>query len=317
MTNLILSQDDIDTERQVVLEERRSRIENDPGARLSEQATASFYMNHPYRHPVIGWDHEIKTITHDDLEAFYRTWYSPNNAILVVVGDVTVEQVRPLAEKYYGAIPARELPPRVEWREPPSSVARRITLTDAQVRQPGWSRRYHAPSYVYGASEHAYALEVLSDILGGGTTSRLYRSLVVEQKIAAAAGAWYSPASRGPTTFGLYASPLPGGDLEPVEAAIAAEIDGLLRDGVTEDEVLSARARMQAEAIYARDSLRAPAHSLGGGLVIGMSVEDIEAWPERIGAVTVEQVNAAARAVLSGAAPMTTLLLPGGAKGDG
>ncbi|MDH3229651.1 MAG: insulinase family protein [Alphaproteobacteria bacterium] len=316
MTNLILSQEDIDTERQVVLEERRSRIDNDPGSRLGEQANAAMYMNHPYRNPVIGWEHEIRALTRDDLMQFYRDWYAPNNAILVVVGDVTVDQVRPLAEKYYGRIPARQLAHRIDWREPPAEAAQLVTLADPQVRQPSWSRRYHAPGHVYGATEHAYALEVLADILGGGPTSRIYRSVVVEQKIAAAAGAWYSPSSRGPTSFGFYGSPLPGGDLAPVQAAMEAEIEKLLRDGVTEDEVARAKARLQAEAIYARDSLRAPAQSLGGGLVVGMTVEEIEAWPERIGAVTVAAVNAAARSVLGNEAPVTTMLIPA-KRGDG
>lgn len=319
MVNLAMSQEDIDTEREVVREERRSRTDNDPGSRLNEQATAAFFMNHPYGNPVIGWDHEIQALTRDDMMNFYRTWYAPNNAVLVVVGDVTVGQVRPLAEKYYGRIPARELPPRVEWREPPAAVAQRITLSDPQVRQPSWSRRYRAPSYIYGATEHAYPLEVLADILGGGTTSRIYRSLVVEQKIAAGAGAWYDPTSRGPTSFGFYGAPLQGGDVGQIEAAIEAEVQTLLRDGVTGEEVQRAIARLQAEAIYARDSLHAPAQVLGGGMVIGMSVEEIEAWPERIGAVTAEAVNAAARAVLAGDAAMTTLLLPktDTVKGDG
>ena len=310
MTNLILSQEDVDTERQVVLEERRSRIDNDPGSRLGEQANAAMYMNHPYRNPVIGWEHEIRALTRDDLMQFYRDWYAPNNAVLVVVGDVTVDQVRPLAEKYYGRIPARALAPRIDWREPPATAAQLVTLADPQVRQPSWSRRYHAPGYVYGAAEHAYALEVLADIMGSGPTSRIYRSLVVEQKIAASAGAWYSPSSRGPASFGFYGSPLPGGGLAAVEAAMEAEIAMLLRDGVTGDEVDRAKARLQAEAIYARDSLRAPAQSLGSGLAVGMTVEDIEAWPERIGAVTVEAVNAAARAVLGKGATVTTMLVP-------
>lgn len=319
MTNLAMSQEDIDTEREVVREERRSRIENEPGSRLNEQATAAFYMNHPYGNPVIGWDHEIQALTRDDMMGFYRSWYAPNNAILVVVGDVTVDQVRPLAEKYYGPIPAREMPPRVDWHEPSAAVAQRITLADPRVRQPSWSRRYHAPGYVYGDTDQAYPLEVLADILGGGTTSRIYRSLVVEQKAAAGAGAWYDPGSRGPSSFGFYGTPLPGGELGPVEVAIEAEVEKLLRDGVTEEEVRLSIARLQAEAIYARDSLQAPAHVIGGNLAIGESVEDIEAWPERIGAVTVEAVNAAARAVLSGDASMTTLLVPkdNTVKGDG
>lgn len=319
MTNLVLSQEDFDTEREVVREERRSRTDNDPGSRLNEQATAAFFLNHPYGTPVIGWDHELRSLTRADEMKFYRTWYTPNNAILVVVGDVTMDQVRPLAEKYYGAIPARDLPRRIDWHEPPAKAAERITLADPQVRQPSWSRRFHAPSYVYGATEHSYPLEVLADILGGGTTSRIYRSLVVEQKIAAGAGAWYDPTSRGPAVFGFYGTPLPGGDVSAVESAIQTEIDKLLRDGVTEDEVRRSIARLQAEAIFARDSLQGPAHVIGNALAVGLTIDDVEAWPDRIGAVTAEAVNAAARAVLSGEASMTTLLLPkdNKEKGDG
>lgn len=310
MTNLMFKQDDIDTEREVVREERKSRIENDPGSRLSEQATAAFYLNHPYGNPVIGWDHEIKALTRDDLTDYYRAWYAPNNATLVVVGDVTLDQVRPLAEKYYGAIPAREVRAHIDWREPPAAGAQRISLADARVRQPSWTLRYRAPSYMYGETVEAYPLQILADILGGGTTSRIYRSLVVEQKVAAGAGAWYNPTTRGPAEFGFYGSPLPGGGLEPIEAAMQAEIEKVLREGVTEDEVRRSIARLQAEAVYARDSLRAPAQVIGMAMTVGMSIEDIEAWPEKIGAVTAEEVNAAARDLLSSDATMTTLLLP-------
>lgn len=310
MVNLVMHQEDVDTEREVVREERRSRIENEPGSRLGEQATAAFYKNHPYRNPVIGWDHELRALTRENMLDFYRAWYAPNNAILVVVGDVTVDEVRPLAEKYYGRIPARELPERIDWYEPPALATQQVVLKDPQVRQPSWSRRYHAPSYSYGETEHAYPLQVLSDILGGGPTSRLYRSLVVEQKVAAGAGAWYGPTARGPSTFGFYATPVPGGSLDDVEDAVEAEIGQVLRDGVTEDEVRRSIARLQAEAIYARDSLQTPAQVIGTSLAVGMSVEDVEAWPERIGDVTVEAVNKAVRAVLAGEAPMTTLLLP-------
>lgn len=317
MTNLILSQEDIDTEREVVLEERRSRVENDPSARLSEQTNAAMYMSHPYRNPVIGWAYELKSIGRDDLERFYRSWYAPNNAVLVVVGDVTMAEVLPLAQKYYGRIPARELPQRIDWQEPPASAAREVTLRDPQVRQPSWSRRFPAPGYVYGDAQQAYALEVLSEIVGGSTTSRIYRELVVEQGIAAGAGAWYSPTGRGPSEFAFYGSPVPGGDLAAIETAIAAEIDRLLREGVTAEEVDRAKRRLRAEAVYARDSLRAPAQILGSRLVIGMSVEDIESWPDRIGAVTVDEVNAAARAILSNPAAVTARLLPAATKGDG
>ncbi len=158
---------------------------------------------------------------------------------------------------------------------------------------------------------------MLAEILGGGTTSRIYRKLVVEQKIAAGAGVWYNASSRGPTTFGFYGTPRPGGGVGAIETSIEEEIETLLRDGVTQDEVARAVTRMQAEAIYARDALRTPAQVLGRSLVIGMSVEDVEAWPERIGAVTLDDVNAAARVVLGATGTVTTLLLPKDGKDDG
>ncbi|MGE4221425.1 MAG: M16 family metallopeptidase [Alphaproteobacteria bacterium] len=310
MRHLRLTDDEIETERKVVLEERRSRIENDPGARLSEQAEAALYRNYPYRIPIIGWDHEIRALTHEDIRGFYRQWYAPNNVALVVAGDVTVATLRPLVERYFGAIAAVDLPERPAWREPPHEGETRITLRDARVRQPTWSRRVLAPGYVYGHTEYAYPLEVLQEILSGGATSRLYRRLVVEQGVAVQAGAWYDPVDRGPSVFGLYASPRDGRDLAKVEAAMEAEVAKLLADGVSEDEVARAIQRLQADAIYARDSLHVPANLFGRALSIGLTVGDVESWPDRIGAVTVDQVNAAARAVLGSNSHVTSLLLP-------
>lgn len=310
MTGLRLTPEEIEPERRVVLEERLSRIENDPAAQLGEQAAAALYANHPYRIPIIGWAHEIEALTRDDIIDFYRAWYAPNNAILVISGDVTMDQVRPMVAKHFAAIQARDLPPRPDWREPPRSAERTVTLEHPRVRQPAWSRRFLAPSYVHGEKRHAYALEVLNEILGGGTSGRLYRALVIEQGVATSAGAWYNSDTRGPATFGFYASPRPGKTLEQAVGAAEAEIARVLSNGVTEDEVREAIARLQAQAVYARDSLSTPARVLGGALVIGQRVEDIEAWPERIGKVTAAQVNAAAKAVLGGAGPVTTYLKP-------
>lgn len=310
MTGLRLTAEEIEPERRVVLEERLSRVENNPSAQLNEQAAAALYANHPYRIPIIGWAHEIKALTRQDILDFYRTWYAPNNAIVVISGDVTAAGVRPLVEKHFAKIPARELPARPEWHEPPRSAERIVTLEHPRVQQPAWSRRFLAPSYIHGETRHVYALEVLNEILGGGTSGRLYRSLVVEQGVATSAGAWYNSDSRGPTVFGFYASPRPGKTLDQTVAAVEAEIAKVLAAGVNEDEVRDAIERLQSEAIYARDSLSTPARVLGGGLVIGQRVEDIEAWPDRIGAVTVEQVNAAARQVIGAPGAVTTYLRP-------
>ncbi|MBT5810298.1 MAG: insulinase family protein [Rhodospirillaceae bacterium] len=318
MTRLVLTEDIIKPERQVILEERSSRTDNNPAAQLSEQTATALFMNHPYRIPVIGWSHEIKALTLADLTTFYRQWYRPNNAILVVSGDITAAQVRPLAEKYYGVIPAKPLPARVDWKEPPLLTDRRITLTHDRVRQPAWSRRFPAPSARYGDATLTYPLQVLAEILSGGATSRLYKSLVVDAKIASSAGAWYDDHARGPSVFGFYASPAPGSGakdaaknaIDGVERGMITQLDKLIADGVTDMEVQKAINRLQASAIYARDSYRTPARILGGALAIGLSVADVEAWPERIGAVTTADVNKAVAAIFKDKRSITTLLLP-------
>ena len=310
MANLVLTDNDIEPERKVVLEERRSGTENNPGAMLREQVDAALYMNHPYRIPIVGWDHEIRTLSRDDLLSFYRTWYAPNNAILVLSGDVTAEDVRPMVEAHYGKVAARPLPVRSIIHEPPQTAERRVMLKHSQVRQASWARRYLAPSYNAGDQEQVYALQVLAQILGGGRASRLYKSLAVERGIAASAGAWYDPETRGPGDVAVYGSPRPGHDIAEIEAAIAEEIALLLKDGVTEQEVADAIQRLQDAAIFARDSNWSPAHRLGSALAIGQTIEDVESWPNRIGAVTVAAVNKAARAVLSQKGVVTSLLLP-------
>ena len=309
MTNLVFDAKEVEPERQVIFEERRNRTGNNPSALLAEHVNATLYLNHPYRRPVIGWEHEIRGLTIADLMSFYRRWYVPNNAILVVAGDITAEKLRPLAEKTYGRIPAAPARPRVRPGEPPHRTARRVTLKDSRVRQPSWSRTFLAPSYTEGATEHVYALQVLAEILGGAT-GPLYRSLVVEQKLAVSAGAYFEPDRLGPGTFGFYASPRPGVSMEKLEAAMEAELARVVDKGVTGKEARRAKGRLQAEAVYARDSLGTGARVLGGALAIGLTVEDVESWPERIGAVTVPEINAAARDVLGQAASVTALLLP-------
>jgi len=310
MSNLLLDDEIIEPEREVVIEERRSRVDRDPSSILREQVRAVMFQNHPYRIPIIGWQHEIEGLTRKDLIDFYKAWYAPNNAILVISGDITVDEVRPLAEKYYGPIPAKPLPKRVAWAEPPLNADLRVVLEHDRVRQPSWSRRFIAPSLLHGATEHADALQVLSEILSGGSTSRLYQRLVVENKFAVSAGGWYSGRSRGPGTLGFYISPTPGGDLAAAGKALNAEIDLLVEKGVRLEEVTKAIQRLQDSAIYARDSFRTPARVFGGALAIGQTVEDVESWPERIGAVTVEAVNRAIDHVLKDRKSVTSLLLP-------
>lgn len=310
MRNLKLDPEEIETERLVILEERRSRTDNRPSSRLAEQADAAFYKNHPYRQPVIGWEHEIRGLTPADIKDFYDRWYAPNNAVLVVVGDVSMADVLPLAKKYYGIIPASDLPAPIDWREPPHQADIMVELRDRDVTQPSWSKRFLAPGYLYGATEHAYPLQVLAEVLSGGATSRLYSALVVKDKVAASAGAWYSAENRGPSTFGFYVSPAPGKSLDEASAAMQDSIAGILRDGVTEDEVARAIVRLTDAAELAKDSFQGIARTLGAAVTVGRSAQDVEDWPDRIAAVTTEQVNAALHHVLDGKGALVSKLLP-------
>jgi zinc protease len=310
MTNLRLDPEEVRTERDVVLEERSMRVDNDPGSRLGEVLNATQFLHHPYRLPVIGWRHEMASYTLQDALAFYRQWYAPNNAVLIVAGDVDAAELRPLAEKYYGVIPRHEVPVRERVQEPPQDAPRTVALADPRVQQPSWIRSYLAPSFNAGETEHAYPLEVLAEILGGTSTSRLYRSLVIDQKIATSAGAYYRGSALDLATFRLYASPRPEVTLDDLEAAMDAEVGRLATDPITPQEVARATKRIVAEAVYAQDSLSTAVRSFGVALATGGTVEDVEAWPERIGAVTAEQVNAAAEHVFRLERSVTGRLMP-------
>ncbi|MAG96245.1 MAG: pitrilysin family protein [Alphaproteobacteria bacterium] len=310
MVNLVLSEADVLTERDVVMEERRSRTDNDPGALLSEHMAAGQYLAHPYRLPVIGWAHEASRLVRADVLAFYDTWYAPNNAILIVAGDITETILRPLAERIYGALPVESVPPRVRPQEPPQLAARRVVLEDARVRQPSFSRSYLAPSRTAGESRHAVALQVLADILGGGATSRLYQALVVEQKLASGAGAYYRGSTLDLARFHIYASPPPGGEVAALEAAADRVLAEVLEKGVSEAELERSKAGMIAAATYARDNVRRAARFFGTALVTGRRAADVEAWPEHIAALTIADINAAARHVLRLERSITGLLLP-------
>ena len=309
MINLDLPEKEVESERKVILEERRQRTENSPRSILWEQANAALYLNHPYRIPTIGWEHEMKLLSKADAIEFYRRWYAPNNAILVVAGDVTAADVRPLAEKYYGAIPRRAVPERARPLEPPHRHARRVIYRDARVDQPNWSRFFIAPSYNRGETQHVYALQVLSEILGGGATSRLYQEIVVKQKLAASAGAGYSGSSLDYSNFYVYAAPRTGIEVDRLEKAVEAAIAELLEKGITADELAHAKQILIDRAAFGHDNLRTGAMSFGVALTTGRTAADVEAWPDRIAKVTIDEVNAAARHVLKDTGSVTAILL--------
>ncbi len=299
MANLVLNEAAVATERDVVLDERRSRIDSDPRAQLGEAVRAALYQNSRYGVPTIGWEHELAALDLGDALSWYDRYYTPNNAIVIVAGDVTEEEVRSLAEASYGKVARRfDPPPRDRAGEPEPRAARTVTLADPQVTQPSMQRVYLAPSYASGDAGEAAALDVLSEILGGGTTSRLYRNLIVDQAIAAAAGAFYQSSTLGDAMFGFYGVPRGDFTLEQLEAAIDGEIAGLVESGVTEAEVARAKRRLIAATVYAEDSADSLARALGTALTSGSTLDEVQNWPATIDAVTVDAVNAAARKYL-------------------
>lgn len=309
MHRLSLKEADAKPELQVVLEERLSRTDNSPRGQFGEQMDAAQYLAHPYGRPVIGWAHEIKSLNLEKAMAFYRTHYAPNNAVLIVAGDVAPAELRALAEKYYGLIPMRPVPPRFRPQEPPQLAARRITMHDARVTQPSLTRSYLAPSRVAGETKHAVPLSVLAEILSN-STGQLHRNLVAGEGPASSAGAWYQSLSVDSSTFALSASPKPGRKIDEVEAAVDKLLETLLRDGVSEFDLATAKNVMLAEAIFARDSLSGAARTFGAALTAGLSVEQVEAWPHLVRAVTREQVHEAVRHVFDIRRSVTGLLLP-------
>ncbi|MBO0332244.1 insulinase family protein [Sneathiella sp. CAU 1612] len=314
MTNLILTDEIVAPELKVVLEERSQRTDNNPAALFGEQFDAAQFLAHPYGTPVIGWRHEIENLTTEDALDWYKTYYAPNNAILVVAGDVNAEEVFELAEQYYGPIPAREIPKRERVQEPPQLAKRVIEMSDKRVRQPSWRQSYLAPSARSEDQENVRALEVLSQILGGGVTSRLYNDLVVEKKIATNAGAYYQSGSYDKSTFVLYGSPTPDHSLEDIETAVQATIEDIVKNGVTEKELIRAKKKLLADAIYARDSIRGAANILGSSLASGETIENIVNWPTHISKVTAAEIQNAAEALFDERQSVVGRLLPEPAK---
>ncbi|MCQ8782051.1 M16 family metallopeptidase [Mangrovibrevibacter kandeliae] len=311
MENLVLSDEAVLPERDVILEERRMRIENDPGSQLSEAVQAALFQNHPYGTPVIGWRSEMEKLTRDDAIAFYDKYYTPNNATLIVAGDVTADAVRKLAEETYGKVPRRaDITPRVRPKEPPPLAARTVTMTDPRVTQPSLQRVYLAPSDATAPAGEAEALDVLADILGGGTTSRLYRSLIVKDALAAGAGAYYAGSSLDYGQFAVYGTPRGNATIGDVEKAIDAEIARILADGVTPQELEQAKNRVRKAVIYQRDNQASMARRYGTALSTGRTIADVDSWPDRIEAVTVDQVTAVARKYLRPERSVTGYLEP-------
>ena len=307
---LVLNDDVVRPELNVVLEEQNMRIANNPNSRLAEQMDAALYLNHPYGRPTIGWRPEIEKLDRDDALAFYRRFYSPNNAIVVIAGDVTAEEVKAAAEATYGKVPVRaDAAPRRRPQEPPQEAPRTVTLADPQVEQSSINRYYLAPSRTTAKPGESEALEVLAHVLGSGSNSRLYRSLVLDKGVALNAGAYYSSAALDYGKLGVFGSPKPGKNLHDVEAAIDGVLSDVVEHGVTAEELDLAQNRMIADAVYAQDNQATLARWYGAALATGETVDMVREWPESIRAVTADQVRDAARKWLNRKASVTGYLV--------
>jgi zinc protease len=313
MVNLRLDPADVATERDVVLEERLQRTENDPGGLFAEQRRAVQFLNHPYRIPIIGWRHEIAALTKDDALAFYRRHYAPENAIVVVAGDVTATEVRRLAERHYGPLPrSGDAVPRARPSEPPQLAERRLALADPRVGQPYLIRTYLAPHRRPGDQREAAALEVLADLLGGSAaTSVLGQALQFDSRVAVHATAFYDGVALDSGVFGLAVVPAEGVSLDEAEAALDATLDRFLATGVDPDAFARVMAQRRAAEIYALDNTQAVARRYGAALTSGLTVADVAEWPRVLQSVTPDEVMAAARSVLDRRRAVTGHLLQG------
>ena len=313
LANLVLSDATVAPERDVVLEERRMRVDNDPQSLMGEQMRAALHLSHPYGRPVIGWAEELRRIDRISAQDFYDSHYAPNNAILVIAGDVTPDEVRKMAQEAYGKVPARELQPRSESTEPPRLSETRMSITRADARVPLFHRIYRVPSYAQGRPGQAEGLETYAQLLGGDTTSLLYRVLVEQKKLATDAGASYDGYNRDAGEFAVYAVPRPGVTLQALEKAVD-QILGVNTLALPRDADISrAKTQLIASVTYRRDSQFALAMAYGQALTIGLTVDDVNEWPARIRAVSAESVRRAAQS-LSRREAVSAYLIPGGEK---
>ena len=289
MNNLSVPEEEFLSERDVILEERNQRTDTNPTAKFMERIKASLFANHPYGIPVIGWRHEIAALDYETAMDFYDKWYAPNNAILVVSGNVTLEELKTLAQQTYGLLPAEDVPQRQWTQAPDLPGAGTYVMHDPQVKQPMWIRAYQAPS-IKESYEDTLALEVLEELLSGGSSARLYQSLVVEQKLATSVNMSYSGTLLLDGTVIFHAIPREGVTMEQISTAIDVELLKLIREGIDAKELSETKEKMINSSIYARDSIAGPAMIFGGSIASGLSVDQIEYWPRDIRAVTDEKI---------------------------
>ena len=308
MAGITLGPEAIGSERNVVIEERNERIDVNPDALFSERMGAALYLNHPYGRPLIGWRGEIEAIEREDLVAFHRRHYAPDRALLVVVGDVSAEEVERLAEDAYGGLPAAGIALAARPAEPPHRAARRIRMEDPRAVKPNFRRDYLVPSRHSAGAEEAAALAVFTGVLGDGPDSRLGQALV-ETGRAHVAGAYYRGSLRDYGSVILVAVPADGISLEEIEADIDREIQKLATEGPTQDELARIKTLVLAGEIYRLDSQFGLARRYGAALTNGETVAEVQAWSEKIEAVSAAEVIRAAQEHLRLESSVTGYLL--------
>lgn len=290
MVNLDVPADHFKSEKKVVIEERRQRTENDPKGLFYEQLRSALFINHPYGTPTIGWMSEIKDYKWEDVKKFYDAWYAPNNAVIVISGDVTAKTIRPLIEKHFASIPAKKLPNRVRPSVPKAIGETKMILKHPSIHEPSFSKIFIAPPFAKNKKD-SLALQILQQILSGGPTTRLYKSIVVDQGKAVSAGFSYNPTALDYGTISLYGTPKGDTTLEELIALIEGEIQDIQINGITEKELSDAKKQLIDSAVYARDSLSGPAMIIGYEITTGSTLNDVEHWPEMIQSVTIEDVQ--------------------------
>jgi zinc protease len=299
MQNLALSAEEFAKEIKVVMEERRWRTDDEPKSVVHEEMMATAFQVHPYRNPIIGWMTDLESMTANDARHWYESWYAPNNAVLVVVGDVNAKDVFALAEKYFGRIKPRTLPPRKPQTEPPQEGIKRL-MVKAPGELPYIAMGWHTPVVRDAEKDwEPYALEVLTGVLDGDASARLNRSLVREKRIAQSADASYDATARGGSVmFYVSGTPAAGKTAAELEAALRGELDKVMKEGVTEEELNRVKAQVTAAQVYQRDSMFYQAMLIGEFEMVGLSYKDIDLFVKKIQGVTAAQVQEVAKKYL-------------------
>ena len=312
MVNLRLTEADILTERDVIIEERNQRTENDPGALFGEQANAALYMNHRYGVPIIGWRHEMETLELEDTLEYYEQFYAPNNTILIVAGDVTPEEVKELSERHYGPLAANpDLEPRARPQEPLHNAERRILFEDPRVAQPYVRRSYIAPERDSEDQKTAAALMLGANLLGDGQTSFMSQKLQFGEKIAVFASAFYRGTSLDDASFTTVVVPVEGVSLKDAEAAMDRVIAEFMETPIDLDHLNRIKRAMRASEIYAKDNVQGLANRFGRALTSGLKVKDILAWPDVVAGITEDDIKTAMRDVFNKKSSVTGWLTSG------